>query len=102
VTAHTRSSARLRAITRPAGVRLAPSLSRLQQRQVGVLRRTSSARFTRSFALLQVKLHKQAIAVFTNEIAFGTNRQLRAFAASTLPALRAHLKMAKQLAAASR
>jgi putative membrane protein len=99
VAAHTRSSARLRAITRPFGLRLALSLTFAQQRQLAALRRASSARFARSFARLQVKLHRQAIALYGREVALGTNRQLRVFARSTLPMLRAHLVTARRLAA---
>jgi predicted outer membrane protein len=48
---------------------------------------------------LQVKLHRQAIALYGREVALGTNRQLRVFARSALPMLRAHLVTARRLAA---
>jgi putative membrane protein len=97
--AHTRSATRLRAITRPFGLRLALSLTSAQQRRLAALRRTSSARFARAFAQQQVRLHRQAIALYRREAALGTNRQLRVFARSTLPMLRAHLVTARRLAA---
>jgi putative membrane protein len=45
----------------------------------------------------QVKAHQDAIALFTDEAASGSDQDLRAFAQATLPALRHHLKALQAL-----
>jgi len=45
----------------------------------------------------QIKAHQDAIALFTDEAANGSDSDLRAFAQNTLPALRHHLKALQAL-----
>jgi putative membrane protein len=45
----------------------------------------------------QIKAHQDAIALFTDEAASGSDPELRAFAQDTLPALRQHLKSMQAL-----
>lgn len=44
----------------------------------------------------QVTAHKQAIALYENEVKHGSNPHLRTYAAQTLPTLKKHLAMAEQ------
>ncbi|HEX8202671.1 MAG TPA: DUF4142 domain-containing protein [Isosphaeraceae bacterium] len=54
--------------------------------------------FDREFSRLQVVAHMDAVALFQAEAERGLDPDVKAFAAQTLPALREHLRAARQLA----
>jgi putative membrane protein len=54
--------------------------------------------FDRAYMAGQVDDHKAAVTLFQNEIANGTDPDVKALAAKQLPTLQKHLSMARQLA----
>jgi putative membrane protein len=59
--------------------------------------RLSGANFDRQFMAHAVKDHEKAVALFESESKNGEDKDLKDWAGKTLPALREHLKMAKDL-----
>jgi len=57
----------------------------------------SGSEFDRTYAAGQVKDHEAAVALFERQSKDGKDDDLRAWAKKTLPHLRDHLKMAKEL-----
>jgi putative membrane protein len=55
------------------------------------------AEFDAAFKAKMVADHEKVIKLFSNEASSGKDRDLKAFAAKTLPTLQHHLEMAKQL-----
>lgn len=53
--------------------------------------------FDKGFIDAQVKMHEEAVALFEKQSTGGTDKDLKAFAAKQLPALRGHLKQAQDL-----
>jgi len=61
------------------------------------LSKLNGAAFDRAYVDAQVLDHEQAVALFGRESTSGTDADLKAFATKTLPTLREHLKMARDL-----
>jgi putative membrane protein len=57
----------------------------------------TGAAFDEGFLATQVKVHQDAIALFTEQNNTGSDPELKAFAAKHLPELRAHLQQAQEL-----
>jgi putative membrane protein len=57
--------------------------------------------FDKSYIKAQIKAHQQAVGLFKKEAASGQDPDVKAFAASTLPELKMHLKAIKAIAADS-
>ncbi len=63
-----------------------------------VLRRLSGDTFDRAYATLMVTDHERVIDAFERELVDGTDSDVMNLVTLTLPALREHLSMARQLA----
>jgi putative membrane protein len=61
------------------------------------LARLSGAEFDREFIRNQAKMHDEAVALFEREAGGGKDADLKAFAARTLPTLREHRRMARDI-----
>ena len=57
----------------------------------------SGADFDRAYMASQVRAHRDAVSLFKKEAKSGRDVELKSFAATTLPALEGHLKMATDL-----
>jgi putative membrane protein len=57
----------------------------------------SGADFDRDYAASQVKDHEEAVSLFEKQSKGGSDAELKEWAGKTLPTLRHHLKMAKEL-----
>lgn len=57
----------------------------------------SGTDFDRAYMASQVRAHRDAVALFQKESKSGKDAELKSFAATTLPALQEHLKMATEL-----
>jgi predicted outer membrane protein len=63
------------------------------------LARLSGSEFDREFMRHQVKMHDEAVSLFDRQVGGGKDADLKAFAARTLPTLREHQQMARDVAA---
>jgi putative membrane protein len=97
ITDHTAANAMLNTIASDKNVGTAAEPTERQQKMVDSLRGMSGASFDKRYARMAVKDHEDAIRLFTQEAAFGTDPDLRAYAAKTLPTLKQHLHMAHSL-----
>ncbi|MBX3619090.1 MAG: DUF4142 domain-containing protein [Rhizobacter sp.] len=93
---HTQANARLKDIARQQNLILPLEPSPDQQMQLRALRQVDgpmlAEQFTQGFGL---DAHREAIALFSDELASGRNAALKAFARDVLPKLESHLKMAE-------
>ena len=97
---HTRMSEALRRAAVSSGLPVPePSLSSDQATLLSSLQSLRGAEFDRTYARQQVLAHAQAVAVADSFTAAGSDPNLRNAAASALPIIRDHLKMAQQLQA---
>jgi putative membrane protein len=62
------------------------------------LMKLSGAEFDREYIRQQVKDHEKAVALFERQANSGSDAELKAFAAKTLPTLREHHQMVRDLA----
>jgi lipid-binding SYLF domain-containing protein/predicted outer membrane protein len=95
---HTEADARLRQFAAAGQIRVPNDASAMQQSKLALLRATKAERFDHEFLqVFGVQAHQDAISLFERAQSQGRNEPLKRFAADTLPALRAHLDMARQL-----
>lgn len=98
---HTRANQQLMERASAAGLTPPSALDSKHRNAVQKMARRSGAEFDREYARQMVKDHEKTIALFQREAARGSHADLRAFASETLPALEGHLRMARDLAAAT-
>ena len=94
---HTAANQQLQQIAAQKGMQL-PSV--MDAKEMLTLKRLSSlsgTEFDRVFAQDAVKAHEQAVKLFQQEAQSGQDPDLKAFAQKTLPTLREHLAMARQM-----
>ncbi|MGA9341078.1 MAG: DUF4142 domain-containing protein, partial [Rhodanobacteraceae bacterium] len=97
VTDHTEANAKLRTIAQGDNLTMPTSLDSREQAAVDRLQSKSGTDFDRAYAAKMKKDHVNAVALFKHEAANGTPADLQSFASTTLPTLKEHLKMAKEL-----
>jgi putative membrane protein len=98
VTDHTAANERLKSLAASKGVTLPTSASVGQMAEKAKLDVLTGDTYDKSFIRGQIKAHHQTIALFQQEIASGQDADAKAFAASTLPTLKKHLKEARAIA----
>jgi putative membrane protein len=97
VTDHQKANDELSRIATQKGLQVPTAMS---QRDQGMLDRLSSmngAEFDRACSHHAVEAHQKAIRLFETEAQSGQDTDLKAFAQNTLPTLREHLRMARDL-----
>ena len=77
------------------GVRLPHRPNAHQRRIIRRLARLSGGHFDCAYMAVQVRAHLQAIGILLREVRHGHNPAVRVYAASTLPVLKMHLRMAR-------
>lgn len=98
IDAHTQTTQQLSQIASDKGMPLQPALEPQQQQMVSDLQsRRPGPAFDRAYLHDQVVGHQAAVEVFQNEIANGSDPELKAFAQQTLPAIQNHLRDARRL-----
>jgi putative membrane protein len=101
VSDHTNSSKMLLQLVRKNNINVVmPTKSTLGQDKLAIMARLAQengAAFDQDFANTQVKAHQEAIALFEEAAREVHNKDLKAFAAQTLPILKMHLQHAKDL-----
>ncbi len=92
---HGRANDELKSIAENKGVTLPTTLDAKDQRTKDELSKLSGAEFDRAYMEDMVKDHKADISEFRRESERGTDPEVKAFAAKTLPVLEQHLKLAE-------
>ena len=95
---HTKANAALTALAAKKGVTVASDLDKKHQEKLDKLGSASDKDFSKEYVEVQLKGHKQAVDLFSDESKEGKDTELRAFAAETLPTLQAHLEHVKKIA----
>jgi putative membrane protein len=99
VTDHTAANQQLQSLAASKGITLPTSASVGQMAEKAKLDVLTGDTYDKSFLRGQIKAHQQTIALFQKEIGSGQDADAKAFATSTLPTLKKHLKQARALAA---
>jgi putative membrane protein len=96
---HSAANDKLKSIASGKGVDLPTSASMSQMATKAKLDVLSGETFDKSYIKSQVKAHRETIALFKKEAATGQDADAKAFATSTLPTLRTHMKEITKIAA---
>jgi putative membrane protein len=78
-------------------VALPTALDAEHQKKLDELKSKSGKEFDRAYDQMQLQAHEEAVALFEQYSQGGENRDLKDWAAKTLPHLKEHLAMAKKL-----
>ena len=99
VTDHTKTSSELKALVNDGKVQatLPTALDSSHQSKLDKLKTASGKDFSTDYNSYQVSAHEDAISLFDRYAKGGDNAALKDWAGKTLPALRHHLDMAKEL-----
>ena len=95
---HSAANDTLHALATTKGVELPKSASIGQMATKAKLEVLSGDTFDKSYVKGQIKAHRETIALFKKEIAFGQDADAKKFATATLPTVRAHLKAVMAIA----
>jgi putative membrane protein len=96
---HTTALAALRQIAVGLGVSIPASPSAQQQAEASQIESQSGHNLNVAFAQASVVAHEQAIVLFQQEAALGSNWKVKDYASAAMPVLKMHLSMAQQAAA---
>jgi putative membrane protein len=97
VTDHTKAGDELKSIATSKGMTLPTSLDPMHQATRDKLAKLSGAEFDRAYMETMVMGHQTVAKTMMTEANSGTDPQLKAFAAKTLPTVQMHLKMAQDI-----
>jgi len=95
---HTRANQQLIQIANQKNVRLATNMDKKHQDLMNQLTKSQGAQFDRRYMRQMVQDHEEAVKLFERESKDGNDAALKQFAATALPILRDHLKMARDVA----
>jgi len=95
---HGKANAELKSLASLDGVKTSDTPSLTSQAAIKLLSKRQGGSFDKHYAeSIGVKDHEDAIKLFQKEADKGTNPDVKAWAAKTLPALQHHLEMAREL-----
>lgn len=96
---HQRTSSELKALVEISIVKLTlpASMDSEHQKMLNELTQKNGKDFDQSYDQIQVKAHRDAVALFEAYSKSGDNPELKSWAAKTLPSLKEHLSMAEKL-----
>ena len=95
---HTRSSNELKELAAKKGIALPQELSSEQKSMVSDLSKLSGSEFDEEYIEGMVEDHEKDVEHFGEQAKTGTDNEVKAFAAKTLPTLEQHLRMAREIA----
>jgi len=98
VIAHTKANKELAEVAAARKYTVAAAMDRDHQALFDKLSKMEGAAFDREYLAGQVKDHEDAVRLFEDEAKNGNDEVLKAWASKTLPTLRDHLKMVRELA----
>jgi len=96
---HTKAQAELKTLAIGKSITLPADVNSKQSSTINDLISTSADKFDKEFVKIMVKDHEGAVALFQQESDTSVDPDLKIFAASTLPTLKAHLDAANALSA---
>lgn len=96
---HTKVNDELKSIASTKNIALPAEVSAKDKATMDRLSKLSGAAFDRAYMQDMVADHKKDVSEFRHESENGTDADMKAFAAKTLPTLEEHLKLAEQTAA---
>jgi putative membrane protein len=94
---HTQSQEVLKEVAQKEGIAVPLEMAARQRATFDELSKLSGAEFDQAYARDMVRDHQDDIADFTSEASGGQKSAMRSFASETLPALREHLKLAREM-----
>jgi putative membrane protein len=94
---HGQANEKLMAIAEQKGVQLPQELPEDAQQKYEELQQLSDAEFDEAYMDEMVKDHEKDVELFEQQADSGEDPDLRAFAEETLPTLRKHLELAKEV-----
>jgi putative membrane protein len=94
---HTKANRELLALANEEKIDVATTMSADDKKLMDRLVKLSGAEFDRAYMEGEIKDHEEAISLFEKEAKNGKNAKLRDWAKKTLPTIREHLKMAKDI-----
>lgn len=97
VTDHTKAGAELAAIAKKLGMKVPADMSDKHKVEHKKLAGVKGAQFDEEYTKHMVHAHENAVTLFQKQAKSGEAKELRDFAAKTLPTLEEHLKMAREL-----
>jgi len=97
VTDHTAANDKLKSLADSKQMLLPDSLSRDENDSLGKLEVLNGTDFDKTYSQMMVKDHNDDIREFEKEVKNGQDAAVKSFAENTLPTLRHHLMLAKQL-----
>jgi putative membrane protein len=99
---HTQANDQLKSIAQAKGIALPAAVEGKHRKHLEKMQNLSGAEFDRAYMKHMVDDHQKAVKLFKREAERGSDADLKAFAASTLPKLQDHLAMAKSTEKAAR
>jgi putative membrane protein len=94
---HSKANTELMTLAQSKGITLPTALDEKHQKDVTKLSALSGAEFDRAYSKMMLSDHTKDVSEFEKESTKGTDPDLKAFAAKTLPTLHEHLQMARAL-----
>jgi putative membrane protein len=94
---HSKANEELKTIAAAKGVQVPVDLDEKHKAAMQMLQKLSGGEFDRAYMKQMVADHKQTVADFKRQAESGKDADVKSFAASTLPKLEEHLKMAQSV-----
>lgn len=94
---HSEAGNDLREIGKKKGVSLVGGTSAEQQKEMGEMSKLSGAEFDKAYVKKMVEAHEKDVAEFQKQSQSANDTDVRRFAAETLPTLKTHLEMIKDI-----
>jgi len=94
---HMKANQELNRTANKMGITPASTMDEKQRAMADRLMQMRGDEFDKAFVHHMVRDHEKAIRLFENESKNGQNRDLQEFASKTVPTLREHLKLAREL-----
>ena len=95
---HSRAGAELKSLAAKKGMQLPNDLTSAQKTEMERLSKLSGAEFDKEYMSAMIKDHEDDVKDFETQSKEGTDTDVKAFAAKTLPTLQEHLQMARNAA----
>jgi putative membrane protein len=94
---HTKANQELNRTASKMGITPATTVDEKQRKMADRLMQMRGSEFDRAYIHHMVRDHEKTVRLFESEAKHGQNRDLQEFASKTVPSLREHLKMAREL-----